>query len=187
MAVFVLPPMIQKLRKIAPGIDIELIASDTESNLKRREADIAIRGFRPTQPDLVTRRLPDVDGHLYAAPSYLDELGRPDSPSDFDAADFIAFIGTHAMLSLLNARGFRLTTRNFPVITESSIVQWERVKQGVGVGIMPARVGDAEPAVRRALPGLEAFTGQLWLVAHQEVRTSRRVKLVFDFLVSELV
>jgi DNA-binding transcriptional LysR family regulator len=186
MAVFVLPRIIQKLRHVAPGIDLEVIASNSASNLKRREADIAIRGFRPTQPDLVARKLRDVDAYLYAAPSYLAELGNPASPSDFGEAEFIGFDGTDALLSLLNSRGFNLTRRNFPITAENSIVQWELVKHGAVIGIMPATVGEEEPAVRRALPGLEPISAELWIVAHREVKTSRRVRTVFDFLASEL-
>lgn len=56
MAVFILPPLIQKLRKLEPGISIELISSNQASDLMRREADIAIRNFRPTQPDLIAKK-----------------------------------------------------------------------------------------------------------------------------------
>jgi DNA-binding transcriptional LysR family regulator len=186
-AVFVLPPLLAKLRRIAAGIRIELVASNSETDLKRREADIAIRGYRPVQPELIARKLRDVEGHLYAAPSYLAELGHPMSPGDFGAASFVSFEVLPArMIELLNARGFELTPRNFPISTESSIVQWELVKQGLGVGITAAPIGDAEPCVVRALEDLAPITSELWLVTHRDVRTNRRVRTVFDFLVAEL-
>ena len=65
-------------------------------------------------------------------------------------------------------------------------MQWELVKQGVGVGVMATRIGDAEPTVRRAAPWLEPFAFEVWLVAHREVNTSRRVRLVFDWLAEAL-
>ena len=46
-AAFLLPPIIAKLRLAEPGIDVELVASKTPSDLRRREADIAVRSFRP--------------------------------------------------------------------------------------------------------------------------------------------
>lgn len=52
---------------------------------------------------------------------------------------------------------------------------------------MPAGVGDAEPKVVRALPQLEPLTGEMWLVAHRELKTNRRVRIVYDFLASELL
>jgi len=51
---------------------------------------------------------------------------------------------------------------------------------------MLEEVGDAEPLVDRVLPGFEPFIGELWLVAHRELKTSRRVRMVFDFLAAEL-
>ncbi|MCZ6852917.1 MAG: LysR family transcriptional regulator [Gammaproteobacteria bacterium] len=186
MAVFLLPPIIHRLRQLEPGIDIELIASNTVSDLRRREADIALRGFRPTQPDLIAKKVGDVAAHLYGAKSYLESLGYPMSSAVLSEASFIAFGPTRTTISLLNGLGLNLTPANFAVTTESRIVQWELVKQGVGIGLMPEDVGDREHLVKRALPSLEPLIGEMWLVAHRELNTSRRVRMVFDFLASEL-
>ncbi|MCG8669206.1 MAG: LysR family transcriptional regulator, partial [Pseudomonadales bacterium] len=59
-------------------------------------------------------------------------------------------------------------------------------KQGLGIGVMPIDVGDAEPDVERVIPDHEAFKGEVWLVSHRELKMNRRVRTVFDFLVSEL-
>ena len=186
MAGFTLPPIIRKLRQLEPGIEVELIASNSTSDLKRREADIALRAFRPTQPDLIAKKIVDVYAHLYASPIYLRQLDNPTSPDDFSDADFLGFDRSERMILGLNEMGFSLTRRNFPVITEHHMVQWELVKQGVGIGIMPDVVGDAESGVVRVLPDLEPYKGEVWLVAHRELKSSRRVRMVFDFLAAEL-
>jgi DNA-binding transcriptional LysR family regulator len=162
----------------APGLQVELVASNNESDLKRREADIALRGFRPTQPDLISKKLVEVAGRLYAAESYLDHLGHPASPAEFSNADFISFDHTDRLISMLDGLGFKLTPRNFSVTTESRVVQWELVKQGVGIGIMPEQIGDAEPGVERALPSLEPLMGEIWIVAHRELKTNRRARMI---------
>jgi len=185
-AAFALPPIIAKLRRMEPGIEIELIASNSTSDLKRREADIAIRSFRPTQPDLIAKKVGDIKAYLYAAPSYLDFLGNPTSLDGLNEAEFIGFDRNDYLIAALNEAGLKLTHENFPVITENHLVQWQLVKQGVGIGIMPVEVGDAESSVQRALPALEPLIGEIWLVAHRELKTSRRVRMVFDFLASEL-
>lgn len=117
-AAFALPPIIHKLRQREPGITVELIASNSASDLKRREADIAIRGFRPTQLDLIARKLGNIEAYLYAAPSYLDQLGQPTSPAMLSQADFVGFDGTDRLITALNQRGLTLTPSNFPVISE---------------------------------------------------------------------
>ncbi len=93
-AAYLLPPIIAQLRRDAPGIEIELIASNTPSDLRRREADIVVRSFRPTQPDLVAKKIRDVSVRLYATPCYLQRLGGPQSPKDLAHAEFIGFDAT---------------------------------------------------------------------------------------------
>ena len=86
----------------------------------------------------------------------------------------------------LNALGLSLTERNFPILTENYLVMWELVKHGLGIGILDGNIGDAEPLVRRVLPDFEPFMFPIWLVAHRELNTSRRVRVVFDLLAEEL-
>ncbi len=185
MAAFVLPPILRKLRRLQPGIDIELIASNSTSDLKRREADIALRAFRPTQPDLVAKKIADDHYYLYAAKSYLERIGNPATPDDLRDAEFLGFDRNTRLVEEFKHFGLSLTPRNFPIITANHLVHWELVKQGVAIGVMPDVVGDAEPLVRRVLPSLPPLVGDVWLVAHRELKTSPRVRFVFDFLAAE--
>jgi len=185
-ATFRLPVIIAKLRKMAPGIDVEIVASNTPSDLGRREADIAIRNFRPTQPELIAKKIKDIPARLYATPEYLKHIGMPTTLADLKQADFISFDSTDRLLKALNERGLNLSKKNFPLMSENYIVHWELVKQGLGIGIMPADIGDAEPFVQPVLEGFKLLTFPMWLTAHSELKTSRRVRMVFDLLVAEL-
>ena len=185
-AAFLLPPILAKLRKAQPGIEIEIVVSTKASDLLRREADIAIRNFRPSEPDLVARKIRDVPARLYAAPAYLESLNNPQLPYDLRKADFISIDGSGMFLKGLNAMGFNLTERNFPILTENYLVMWELVKHGLGIGILDGSIGDAEPKVSRVLPDLAPLMFPIWLVAHRELNTSRRIRLVFDLLAKEL-
>ncbi|AZZ92380.1 LysR family transcriptional regulator [Hahella sp. KA22] len=187
-AAFILPSIIMKLRALYPGLHIDIIASNIASDLKRREADIAIRAFRPTQPDLIARKLSDIKAALYAAPSYLDRIGRPKTPKEFSNAHFLGFsTNNDAYIKALKEHGFELSDKNFPVKTDGHLAHWEMTKQGLGIGIgaMPIEIGMA-PSVERALPNYEAFKGESWLVSHRELKMNLRVRTVFDFLVGEL-
>ena len=185
-AAILLPPIIAKLRRAEPGIDIEIVTSNKASDLRRREADIAIRNFRPTEPDLVAKKIRDVPARLYAAPAYLERIGNPKVPYDLRHADFISIDNSGMFLKGLNALGLNLAQRNFPIFTENYLVMWELVKHGLGIGVLDGNIGDAEPLVRRALPDLEPLMFPIWLVAHREVNTSRRIRVVFDLLAEEL-
>lgn len=181
-----LPPIVARLREVAPGIEVEIVASNATVDLRRREADIAIRNARPTQPDLIARRIRDDAARLYATPGYLDQIGNPETPEQLNRADFIGFDATGMMREGLNALGLSLTPQNFPVITANHLVHWELAKRGVGIGIVPERIGDAEPLVRRALPDLPPLSFPIWLTTHRELTTSRRVRLVYDLLAEAL-
>lgn len=184
-AAVLLPPIIAKLRRMEPGLHVEIVASTKASDLKRREADIAIRHFQPSEPDLIAKKIRDVPVRLYATPSYLEQLGHPRLPYDLRRADFISVDATKFM-SGLNSVGLNLTERNFPILAENFLVMWELVKHGLGIGVLDGNIGDAEPLVRRVLPDFEPFVFPIWLVAHRELQTSRRVRVVFDLLAEEL-
>ena len=186
IAAYLLPPILGRLRLDHPGIEIEVVASNKARDLHRREADIAIRNFQATQPDLFARKIKDSSAHLYAAPAYLKRLGRISSPADLSRAELFAFDRTDLMIDGFRALGLELTRRQFPIVTENHLVQWELCKQGVGVCAMMEEIGDAEPRVRRVLKSLAPIPIPVWLVSHRELQTSRRIRVVFDRIADEL-
>ncbi|MEP2030671.1 MAG: LysR family transcriptional regulator [Paracoccaceae bacterium] len=183
---FVLPGIVTRLRQTHPGITIEVVATNSLSDLRRREADIAVRSMRPTDPDLVARKLKSGKAELFAAQSYLDRIGQPRCSADLTEAEFVGFDDNGPFLDGLNDLGLNLTSSNFQVRSGTHLIQWELVKQGAGIGVMMSEVGDAEPQVERAAPWLPAFEYDIWLVAHRELNTSRRIRLVFDWLATEM-
>jgi DNA-binding transcriptional LysR family regulator len=186
ISAFVLPPIIEKLRNQWPKIEIEIIASNETSDLSRREADIAIRNYRPIQQELIAKRVQNTLGHLYASQRYLQKLQHRQSPQDLNNAVFLGTDRSNSVISYLNKFGFDLNSSNFPVIVANHLVQWEMVKHGTGIGFMMEDIGDVEPLVERVLPAFPAFEKETWLVAHRELKTSRRLRVVFDYLAAEL-
>lgn len=186
MAAYLLPPVIQRLRDFAPGIEIEVVASNSVSDLQRREADIAIRHMQPEQPDLIARRLSDSTAHLYAARSYLDRFGRPTSVAELNEAAFIGIGQTDQLIVILNEWGLSLRTTNFAVSSASGVVAWEFAKQGLGICVMADEVASLGQNMEIVLPANEPFEFPVWLATHSELHTSRRIRLVFDFLAEAL-
>ncbi|MFT4624533.1 MAG: DNA-binding transcriptional LysR family regulator [Myxococcota bacterium] len=187
VSVFLLPPIIQRIRELHPRIELELVATNATSDLRRREADIAVRSFRPTTPDLVARRIRDDEARLYASPAYLERVGNPDTPTALSAAaELIGFDRSPALIDGLNHLGLSLTPANVRIVTQNQMVHWELTKRGVGMSIMLCVVGDAEPSVVRALPSLPPFPVPMWLVTHRELSTNLRMRVVFDLLAEGL-
>ena len=185
-ATFRLPPIVARLRRLEPKLTIEIIASNALSDLRRREADIAIRNVRPSDPALIARKLGDDGAALYATEDYLARIGTPKTPADLSGAEFIGFDDLDQVLIGLNQRGFDLTRSNFTVSCDDHVVHWELVKQSIGISIFPTWLGDAAPDLVRVLPDMEPLVYPIWLTAHRDLATSRRVRLVFDLLVEAL-
>lgn len=181
-AAYLLPAVHERIRAVAPGIVLEVIASNALDDLMRREADIAIRHVQPTQPDLIARRCPDIEVGLYAATSWLDRIGRPASPGDLADMPFIGYPDVEAMIEHLRTRDIPLRAEAMSWRCASTLINWELVRRGLGIGIMFGGIGADMTGMEPVLPHMTPLTAPLWLVAHRELHTSPRIRLVFDAL-----
>jgi DNA-binding transcriptional LysR family regulator len=182
MSAHILPPVLKKLREVAPLLEIDVVAANDIRDLQLREADIAIRHVRPEQPDLIARLVAEATAHFYVSTSYIERRGRPRSFSDMSEHDFVGFGNNERMIEILNPLGLSLTSENFKVGSENGVVAWELALSGLGIIVMSDGVAAAAPAMERLLPDMEAFEIPIWLTAHRELHTSRRIRLVFDLL-----
>ena len=182
MATYHLPAMLKRIREEAPGIEIEVVASNDIRDLTRREADIAIRHVRPEQPDLIARLVGESSAHFYASTEYLDKHGRPETARDLSDADFIGSEHPERLLPVLNSLGLTLTRRNFKITTASWTVILALVKQGLGISLLSKEIAALTPGLEPVLPELDPIPFPIWLVTHRELHTSRRIRLVFDLL-----
>ncbi|MEO1239648.1 MAG: LysR family transcriptional regulator [Pseudomonadota bacterium] len=182
MAAHALVAPVVALRHMHPGIQIDLAPSNDMRDLTRRDADIAIRHVRPEQPDLVARRLPDIEIGLFGAASYLETLGAGSAPADYAAARFIGYETPARLVPQFVAMGIPVTEKNFAVVTSAGSVMYELARAGAGLALMPVAFAGAQVGLRRVLPDIAAFPMETWLVTHREIQTSRRIRIVFDHL-----
>lgn len=186
MAVFVLPPVFAAMRAALPEIELELAATDTTANLLHREADIAVRMVRPEQADIVTRKLGEVRMGLYAHRDYLARRGRPQDFADLAGHDVIGYDRSDLIIRGARQMGFDIDRTFFSLRSDSQAACWTMLTAGWGVGFAQRNLADKEPELVRLMPDLALPTLPVWLTAHREVRTSRRIRLVFDFLASAI-
>jgi DNA-binding transcriptional LysR family regulator len=186
-AVYRLPKIIAKLRRVEPGISVEIIVTNEPSDLKRREADIAVRNFRPTQNDLIVKKLGDENIWLYGTPGYLEQIPKFSDIAELTDIQIIGFDQSNLISELLNKQGWQLSKHNFQVMTSFQPLQLELCKEGLGTLFFPEDLGDKEIGLARAFePMGPVMQLPVWLVCHQELRTSLRVRRVFDFIAKEL-
>ncbi len=184
VAQYHLPKVLADLRVQEPGIQIDLIASDLPDNLLFREADIALRMFRPESGDLTAQRIADLSLGLYAARSYLDRVGRPDTPKDLMALDFVGYDQSDIILRLMAENGFQVTRDFFALRCDDQIVNWALVCAGCGVGGFQSAIADHDPRVERIAPFIQLPRLPVWLVVPQALRHVPRVARVRQALAS---
>lgn len=185
-AVFRLPGIITTLRREEPGIDIEIVVTNDSSDLKRREADIAIRSFRPTQDDLIARKLGEETIWLFGTPDYLAGLNSTDA-SELTDVQIISFNRTSQVSDLLSQKGWQLSKQNFQLVTSFQLLQLALCKKSLGLIFLPADIGRENPDLVPAFEHLgPVINVPIWLVCHQELRTNRRIRRVYDFIADEL-
>lgn len=185
MSAYILPPIITALLDVAPLLEIDVVADNDVRDLTRREADIAIRHARPEQPNLIMRRAANEVMRFYASRTYLEANGAPKA-DDLSGHQIISYVEAERMLGYLTPVGLKLTKANFRLGSSSQIVALELARGGSGIIILPDRVAAQFAEFESVLNEVDAFAVPTWLVAHRELRTSRRIRLAFDHLIDSL-
>ena len=181
-----LPKLLAQLRAEQPGIQVELVVSNTASDLLRREADIAIRMVRPTQSSLVARRIGQVGVVACAHRNYLARRGVPLEPADLLGHEMVGNDRVQDIYRGFAAMGYSVGPEQFALRTDDLMAYWAAVRAALGIGFVAAYLLRGDPDVVTVLPELSLPSLAVWLVVHREIRTSRRIRAVFDFLAREL-
>ena len=181
-----LPPILAAMRLKYPDLAIELVLSNAADDLLEREADIAIRMFRPTQNALVARRIGAFEIGLHAHPDYLARRGVPKAMDDLKDHDLIGYdLETPALRAFLEPYP-ALRREAFSLRADSDVAQLAAIRAGYGIGVCQVAVAIQEPRLTRVLSA--AFTADLetWVVMHEDMKTNARCRVVFDELVERL-
>ena len=183
---YVLPELLVPIRALHPRIALESIPSDSAENLLMREADIAIRMFRPTQLELVTRHLGDIPLVPAAHERYLSRRGRPKTLDELWQHDLLGFDRSSAIVTHAQKLGFSLSRDTFVIRSDDQAHLWELLRAGLGIGF-------AQENLVRRTPGLVALPIDIaipplpvWLTTHRELYTSHRIRAVYDALAEGL-
>jgi DNA-binding transcriptional LysR family regulator len=182
VACFVLPEVLAQMRLALPEVQVELVASNEVANLLRREADIALRMVEPKQASLVAKRIGKVTLGAYAHSDYLRRRGTPREPQDLLAHDLVGGDRDEAMLRGFAKFGMPVGREAFALRTDDLVAYWAAVRAGVGVGFLADYLARTDNRLVALLPMIRIPPLPIWLTVHREIRTSRRIRAVYDFL-----
>lgn len=186
IACYVLPNLLEEMRRVLPEVQVELIASNAVSNLLKREADIAVRMVQPEQASIIAKRIGQVNLKACAHQHYLRRRGIPRHPKDLATHELIGQDRDNSILKASQAQGIPLKRENFAFRSDDLIVSWQAVRAGLGIGFVSEHMIRTDPKVLTVLPDLPIEPLTVWLAVHREVRASKRIRAVYDFLSNAL-
>jgi DNA-binding transcriptional LysR family regulator len=180
-----LPSILACLRRAHPALRMELSLSDRLDDLLARESDIAVRMTEPTQTALLARRLPSIELGFYAHRDYLERRGTPTNMADLSAHDLIGYDTETPALRAMATRLAPLDRKGFALRADSNLAQLAAIRTGFGIGMCQAPIAQRDPALVRVLPTV-ALPLPVWIVMHEDLKTSARFRTVFDALATGL-
>jgi len=186
VGVEVLPPILAGFHEAWPDVAIELNTSNRQEDLIRREADIAVRMARPTQGSLLAKRIGFVEVKLYAHKRYLAAHGAPTTFEDAASHAVIGFDRDMWAVRALEERQVPLTREFFAFRSDNDLAQLAALRAGFGVGAAQAPIAARDPELAPVLEDVFRFDMEVWVAMHEDLKQSRRMRLMFDWLVDGL-
>ena len=186
LGVLVLPKLLPDFMDANPDVEVELVIDNAASNLLQRDADIAIRMFRPTQSDLVARKVGEIQLGFYAHQRVLEQAPPPRSLSELKQARVIGFDRDRSMILATEMMGEAFARRDFAVRTDNILAHIEAIRAGLGFGVTHDWLARSWPEVEKVLPDLPIPPLEVWLTCHADVRHNKRVRLMMEFLAENL-
>ncbi|MEP5151768.1 LysR family transcriptional regulator [Planktotalea sp.] len=184
MARHALPQIIADIRNAEPDIQIELVPTDSSENLLFREADIAVRMYRSTQLDVITKQIGKAALGVYAAQSYLDRHGTPESLEHMFDHVLIGYDRDDRIIQGVRDMGWPVTRDMFAVRCDDQNTYWELMRAGCGIGFTQQLLANRDPDMVRLFPELPLEPLPIWLAAPEVMRSTPRIKRVWDLLES---
>ena len=183
-----LTPVLIDFHRQYPEILVKVQIENRAVDLVHREADIALRLGEPTQPDLIARRLVTVGFGLYASDAYLRDAEPIGSLDDLPRHKFV---GLDTSLSKVNFELAFATEAvlggEYAYLTNSPAAQLAAVRAGFGIAAISHRWAAMAGDLQRVLPDYTSAEVDLWLVTHEELRHSARMRVIFDFIADKVL
>lgn len=179
----IIAPFLRNFRKQNPGIVIELIADDRRFDVGRGEADVAMRaGAGPEGGGIVARRLPNAAWAAYCSRHYAAGHGCAPRPDELKSHTLVGFDGAlaqapAALWLMRHAGNATFSTRSNSLTNHISAV-----KAGLGVGVLPCFIGDADADLVRCSPLIEEADAEMWLIVRDDLKKAPHVRAVVDSL-----
>jgi DNA-binding transcriptional LysR family regulator len=182
----VLPTILAGLCHEHPAIELELVVSNRNQDLLRRDADIAVRMLRPTQEAVMAMKLGAVEIGLFAHPDYLARCGTPATLEDLRQHRLIGFDRDDISFRSVGGSATILSRADFGFRCDNDVAQLAALRAGLGIGGCQVLLAQRAPPLVRLVPVAIALRLEVWLAMHERLASTRRVRAVYDHLAARL-
>ena len=178
--------------EVYPEVNVTLFINDFELDLSMRQADVAVRLTPPKQPDLIQRHLKTIRFHLYASPRYVETNGIPKSIQDLSDHRIVIY-GESVSLPYIEANWLLSLLSGSDKMKQQKIVRvnnvygiFRAVQGGVGIAALPDYLAAEDPNLLRILPEIDGPAVPAFFVYPEELKRSKRIAVLRDFLIQEV-
>ena len=182
----VLPSILADFHALHPLISVELALSNRNEDLLRGEADIAVRMIRPTQGALVAKRIGRIDVGLYGHRRYLKTHAMPQRLQDLRQHMLIGYDRDQAAAQMIEKMGAPFIRDMFTFRSDSELAQFAALRAGFGIGASQLGIARRDKNLVPVLHAELIFSMEVWVAMHRDLRSNRRIRLMFDHLALEL-
>lgn len=186
-----LAPRLAEFREKYPKIQLSVLIDDRILKLNMREADAAIRLYKPTETGLIQRRIASIRFQLCGAPSYFKKYGAPEKASELKNHCLLAFPeGAPAPFDnhnwILSAAGVTIRDHNNLLLMNSMYSIYAAARSGAGIAVLPAYLIDRENNLEAILPEAKRPNVEMYFIFAEERKNSRRINALRDFILDNV-
>lgn len=182
LAKLIFPPLLAEFRFAHPGVSIDVVSSVENSDLSRRDVDIAVRATKKPPATSIGRRIGNLEFAVYAAPSYLDHAGERELHEHVWVLPYIVMDWLVPMIWKSREEAYDRCA----FTSNSVLTSIEAAAAGMGVCLIAAPFAENDDRLVRVTGMVESLTLQLWLLTHPDLRRNARIAALSKFLAKKL-
>ena len=182
IGLYYLPEAITEFNQRYPEIQVEIDISNQSTSLHKRDADIALRMFRPTQPELIAKRLPNIELNFVASNDYLRKYGHTKNIQEIAQHTLIGYDKDSQFIKSIKQLGFPVSEKDFYLKTDFLPLQIELARKGAGITITHKHLINQWSELNEIMSEVTLPHLELWLVCHADVQHNRRIRVLMSYL-----
>jgi DNA-binding transcriptional LysR family regulator len=185
IAQYYLAPVIAQFLEKHPQLSVEVDVSNKATNIDKRDTDIAVRMFKPTQLDVVSKHLDDIPVHFYASPEYIKQFGVPATIEELFSHRLIGFDRDRQFEDKAEEYGWSISNEDFKFRTDNIPLQFEVACAGGGIVATHQAMASQYNLVKIDL-GIQPQTLSVHLVCHRDLYQNSNIQALYSFLSEHL-